>query len=87
MLPLAKMSKNKPKITIKPFRHQVQMDPNYAQNTWKLLKGAIHEIHKQNASGLSFEELYRSVASLLTVSISREQIAHQPQKRLQHGSA
>lgn len=61
MLPLAKMSKNKPKITIKPFRHQVQMDPNYAQNTWKLLKGAIHEIHKQNASGLSFEELYRSV--------------------------
>jgi len=31
------MSK-KPKITIKPFRHQVQMDPNYAENTWKLLK-------------------------------------------------
>jgi len=72
------MSK-KPKITIKPFRHQVQMDPNYAENTWKLLKvcflplkkyntpvptksftqGAIYEIHKQNASGLSFEELYR----------------------------
>jgi cullin 3 len=53
------MAQKKPKITIKPFRHQVQMDPNYAQNTWKLLKGAIHEIHKQNASGLSFEELYR----------------------------
>ncbi|KAL6049859.1 Cullin-3A isoform A [Balamuthia mandrillaris] len=53
------MSK-KPKITIKPFRHQVQMDPNYAENTWKLLKGAIHKIHKQNASELSFEELYRN---------------------------
>lgn len=53
------MSGKKPKITIKPFRHQVQMDPDYAQKTWKLLKGAIHEIHKQNASGLSFEELYR----------------------------
>jgi cullin 3 len=54
-----RMSGKKPKITIKPFRHQVQMDPEYAGKTWKLLKGAIHEIHKQNASGLSFEELYR----------------------------
>jgi len=58
------MSK-KPKITIKPFRHQVQMDPNYAENTWKLLKGAIYEIHKQNASGLSFEELYRNAYNMV----------------------
>jgi len=36
------------------------MDPNYAQNTWNLLKNAITEIHRQNASGLSFEELYRN---------------------------
>ena len=35
------------------------MDRNYAETTWNLLKNAIHEIHKQNASGLSFEELYR----------------------------
>ena len=55
------MSGKKPKITIKPFRHQVQMDPDYANKTWKLLSTAIHEIHKQNASGLSFEELYRYI--------------------------
>lgn len=41
------------------------MDPNYAENTWNLLKGAIHEIHKQNASGLSFEELYRNAYNMV----------------------
>jgi cullin 3 len=56
---------SKGKITIKPFRNQVQMDPNYADNTWKLLKNAIHEIHKQNASGLSFEELYRNAYNMV----------------------
>jgi cullin 3 len=30
-----------------------------AEKTWKVLEDAIHEIHNQNASGLSFEELYR----------------------------
>lgn len=54
----------KPKITIKPLR-QVSMDPAFAQKTWKLLKGAIHEIHKQNASGLSFEELYRNAYNMV----------------------
>eukprot|EP01088_Endostelium_zonatum_P006174 TRINITY_DN1827_c0_g4_i1.p1 TRINITY_DN1827_c0_g4~~TRINITY_DN1827_c0_g4_i1.p1 ORF type:complete len:733 (-),score=139.94 TRINITY_DN1827_c0_g4_i1:78-2276(-) len=59
------MASKKPKITIKPFRHQIQVDPNYAENTWKLLKGAIHEIHKRNASGLSFEELYRNAYNMI----------------------
>eukprot|EP01116_Phalansterium_solitarium_P016027 TRINITY_DN3623_c0_g1_i1.p1 TRINITY_DN3623_c0_g1~~TRINITY_DN3623_c0_g1_i1.p1 ORF type:complete len:724 (-),score=229.24 TRINITY_DN3623_c0_g1_i1:473-2644(-) len=59
------MSKSKPKITIKPFKHQVQMDPDYAEKTWNLLKGAIREIHKQNASGLSFEELYRNAYNMV----------------------
>jgi hypothetical protein len=27
--------------------------------TWKVLEDAIHEINNHNASGLSFEELYR----------------------------
>jgi hypothetical protein len=36
----------KKKIVIKPFRTQVQMDPNYAEKTWKLLRNAICEIHK-----------------------------------------
>lgn len=53
-------SQKKPKISIKPFRQsQVQMDPDYPAKTWLLLKNAIHQIHKQNASELSFEELYR----------------------------
>lgn len=30
-----------------------------ADNTWQLLESAIHEINSHNASGLSFEELYR----------------------------
>jgi hypothetical protein len=30
-----------------------------AEKTWKVLEDAINEIHNQNASGLSFEELYR----------------------------
>eukprot|EP01090_Pellita_catalonica_P013608 TRINITY_DN3274_c0_g7_i1.p1 TRINITY_DN3274_c0_g7~~TRINITY_DN3274_c0_g7_i1.p1 ORF type:complete len:736 (-),score=109.41 TRINITY_DN3274_c0_g7_i1:103-2310(-) len=59
------MARRTAKITIKPFRHQVQMEPNYAENTWKLLKKAIHEIHKQNASGLSFEELYRNAYNMV----------------------
>ena len=30
-----------------------------AENTWKILEGAIAEINAHNASGLSYEELYR----------------------------
>jgi len=41
------------------------MDPNYAENTWKLLKNAIHEIFRHNASGLSFEELYRNAYNMV----------------------
>ena len=43
----------------------VQMDPSYATNTWALLKGAIREIHRANASGLSFEELYRNAYNMV----------------------
>ena len=31
----------------------------YAEKTWKVLEDAIREIFSHNASGLSFEELYR----------------------------
>ncbi|KAH3761929.1 cullin C [Pelomyxa schiedti] len=55
----------KPAINIKPFRTQVQMDPNYAEKTWTLLRNAICEIHKQNASCLSFEELYRNAYNMV----------------------
>ena len=33
----------------------------YAEKTWKVLEDAIHEINNHNASGLSFEELYRCI--------------------------
>lgn len=58
------MPNKKSKVTIKNFRPH-QMDPNYAENTWNLLKNAIHEIHRQNASGLSFEELYRNAYNMV----------------------
>ena len=44
---------------IEAFKHRVVMDPKYADKTWKILEHAIHEIYNHNASGLSFEELYR----------------------------
>ena len=58
---------NKPtKITIvMPFPNQVPMEPQYAETTWKLLESAIHEIYKKNASGLSFEELYRNAYNMV----------------------
>jgi cullin 3 len=54
------MANNKSKIKIKPFYPRMTMDPEYANNTWKLLQNAILEIYNKNASGLSFEELYRN---------------------------
>jgi len=33
--------------------------------TWKVLEDAIREIHNQNASGLSFEELYRNAYNMV----------------------
>lgn len=47
---------------IEAFKHKVVVDPKYAEKTWKLLEHAIHEIYNRNASGLSFEELYRFFA-------------------------
>lgn len=50
---------------IEPFRHKVEMDPMYAEKTWRILEDAIHEIYNHNASGLSFEELYRSAYNMV----------------------
>lgn len=44
---------------IEAFKHRVEIDPKYAEKTWRILEHAIHEIYNHNASGLSFEELYR----------------------------
>ncbi|GLC32977.1 Cullin-3A [Pleodorina starrii] len=52
-------------IKIEPFRHPITVDPQYADKTWKVLEDAIREIHNQNASGLSFEELYRNAYNMV----------------------
>jgi hypothetical protein len=59
------MNKGKAKFVIKPFRPDVTWDRNRAVATWNALKHAISEIHHQNASALSFEELYRNAYNLV----------------------
>ncbi|URE14690.1 Cullin protein neddylation domain [Musa troglodytarum] len=50
---------------IEAFKHRVELDPKYAERTWKVLEHAIHEIYNHNASGLSFEELYRNAYNMV----------------------
>lgn len=52
-------NQKKRNFQIEAFKHRVVVDPKYADKTWKILEHAIHEIYNHNASGLSFEELYR----------------------------
>jgi hypothetical protein len=57
---------------IEPFKHKVEIDPDYAAKTWKKLEDAIHEIHNlNNAYGLSFEELYRCARCMSHVHLPR----------------
>ncbi|KAF2077580.1 hypothetical protein CYY_001121 [Polysphondylium violaceum] len=46
------------------INHSTQ-DPEFSRRTWKLIKSAIREIHLQNASCLSFEELYRNAYNMV----------------------
>ncbi|XP_004489385.1 cullin-3A-like isoform X1 [Cicer arietinum] len=59
------MSSKKRPTQIEAFKHRVVVDPNYAEKTWKILEHAIHEIYNHNASGLSFEELYRNAYNMV----------------------
>ncbi|XP_019185705.1 PREDICTED: cullin-3A-like [Ipomoea nil] len=52
-------------IQIEAYKHRVVVDPKYAEKTWKILEHAIHEIYNHNASGLSFEELYRNAYNMV----------------------
>jgi hypothetical protein len=52
-------SQKKRPARIEPFRHKVETDPKFFEKSWKKLHDAIREIYNHNASGLSFEELYR----------------------------
>lgn len=53
------------KFVIKPFKPQRPLDNDTAQQRWRLLQRAIDQIHQQNASSLSFEELYRNAYNLV----------------------
>ncbi|MFS8017275.1 putative cullin protein, neddylation [Helianthus anomalus] len=57
--------KKKKNFQIEAFKHRVVVDPKYAEKTWKILEHAIHEIYNHNASGLSFEELYRNAYNIV----------------------
>ena len=60
-------NQKKRNFQIEAFKHRVVVDPKYADKTWKILEHAIHEIYNHNASGLSFEELYRSPSPSLSL--------------------
>jgi len=53
------------KFVIQPFKQHAPMDEEYVQKTWKTLRDAIYEIFAHNASGLSFEELYRNAYNMV----------------------
>ncbi|KAJ1625999.1 Cullin repeat-like-containing domain protein [Pavlovales sp. CCMP2436] len=55
----------KAKFTIQPFKQHAPMDEDYVNKTWDTLKHAIDEIFAHNASGLSFEELYRNAYNMV----------------------
>ena len=56
-------NQKKRNFQIEAFKHKVVVDPKYADETWKILEHAIHEIYNDNADVLNTEELYRSVNS------------------------
>lgn len=58
-------AQKKRNFQIEAFKHRVVVDPKYAEKTWKVLEHAIHEIYNHNASGLSFEELYRNAYNMV----------------------
>jgi cullin 3 len=63
-------NQKKRNFQIEAFKHRVVVDPKYAEKTWKILEHAIHEIYNHNASGLSFEELYRFCSRSLPLPFS-----------------
>lgn len=58
-------SKRGATFKIEPLKQKVALDPEYANKTWAVLEDAIDRINKHNASGLSFEELYRSAYNMV----------------------
>eukprot|EP01134_Creolimax_fragrantissima_P002409 CFRG2409T1 len=61
------MSGDRKKMNIiRPYRgYQANVGVEQAENSWRLLKSAIEKIHIQDASGLSYEELYRNAYNMV----------------------
>ncbi|PAV88495.1 hypothetical protein WR25_23120 [Diploscapter pachys] len=52
-----------PRMRIRAF--PTNMDADYVNSIWDMLKRAIQEIQRKNNSGLSFEELYRNAYTMV----------------------
>eukprot|EP00696_Hemimastix_kukwesjijk_P010326 gnl/Hemi2/23020_TR7706_c0_g1_i2.p1 gnl/Hemi2/23020_TR7706_c0_g1~~gnl/Hemi2/23020_TR7706_c0_g1_i2.p1 ORF type:complete len:741 (+),score=278.60 gnl/Hemi2/23020_TR7706_c0_g1_i2:89-2311(+) len=63
MLPRANDPPKKPMFRAAQTSHVANEE--YAEKTWLTIKAAIREIHSQNASNLSFEELYRNAYNMV----------------------
>ena len=48
-----------------PFPPSPPFPSQYAEKTWKILRDAIDKINRRDASGLSFEELYRNAYNMV----------------------
>lgn len=59
------ITQKKMNLQIEALKHQIVVDPKYAEKTWNILEHAIHEICNHNDSGLSFEELYRNAYNMV----------------------
>ncbi|QDZ25877.1 cullin [Chloropicon primus] len=55
----------KERYRIEPFRHRVDLEPDYKEKTWKRLESAMRDIFDHNPSKLSFEELYRCAYNMV----------------------
>ncbi|KAL2484611.1 Cullin-3A [Abeliophyllum distichum] len=50
---------------IDPFKHEVVVNPKYADKTWKILEHAIRDIYNHKVSRLSFQQLYRNAYNMV----------------------
>lgn len=58
-------TRKREKFVISSYKQPAQMDNKTAQRVWGSLRSAISQIHNQDASLLSFEELYRFAYNLV----------------------
>ncbi|KJE93406.1 Cullin 3 [Capsaspora owczarzaki ATCC 30864] len=65
MKPTGELTPATKSVRIRPYTPMTSLEPAYVDRTWLLLRDAIIEIQHQNASGLSYEVLYRNSYNLV----------------------